>query len=127
MSGIKNSKDWQSSIEKLSKKQFKISIKETIMAREAQILSNLVDKILHKIGKIKKMLLKNKQNLKRKLLRIIKSAKKKPLGSLSKINTTKILIESTSKSFKTVLSYFGIRLFQIFKMLNKDFSQKRAV
>ena len=127
MSGIKNSKDWQSSIEKLSKKQFKISIKETIMAQEAQILSNLVDKILHKIGKIKKMLLKNKQNLKRKLLRIIKSAKKKPLGSLSKINTTKILIESTSKSFKTVLSYFGIRLFQIFKMLNKDFSQKRAV
>ena len=127
MSGIKNSKDWQSSIEKLSKKQFKISIKETIMAREAQILSNLGDKILHKIGKIKKMLLKNKQNLKRKLLRIIKSAKKKPLGSLSKINTTKILIESTSKSFKTVLSYFGIRLFQIFKMLNKDFSQKRAV
>lgn len=63
------------------------------MAREALILSNLVDKILHKIGKIKKMLLKNKQNLKRKLLRIIKSAKKKPLGSLSKINTTKILIE----------------------------------
>ena len=74
----------------MSKKQFKISIKETIMAREAQILSNLVDKILHKIGKIKKMLLKNKQNLKRKLLRIIKSAKKKPLGLLSKINTTKI-------------------------------------
>lgn len=93
MSGIRNSKDWQSSIEKLSKKQFKISIKETIMALEAQILSNLGDKILHKIGKIKKMLLKNKQNLKRKLLRIIKSAKKKPLGSLSKINTTKILIE----------------------------------
>jgi hypothetical protein len=90
MSGIRNSKDWQSNIEKLSKKQFKISIKETIMAHEAQILSNLVDKILHKIGKIKKMLLKNKQNLKRKLLRIIKSAKKKPLGFLSKINTTKI-------------------------------------
>lgn len=39
MSGIKNNKDWQSNIEKTSKKQFRILIKE-IMAREAPKISN---------------------------------------------------------------------------------------
>lgn len=44
MSGIKNSNDLQSSTEKMSKKQFRISIKG-IMAQEAPKTSNLEDRI----------------------------------------------------------------------------------
>ena len=62
------------------------------------------------------MRLRNRQSLKRKLLKIIKSASKKPPRYWKKINTTNIRIELNSKNYKTVLNYFGIHLFQICKM-----------